>query len=152
MRRTRERFFTTSNTSRGPVDLPALPYPSGLLVFYGEDPDFTSRTKYMQKTHRALFDKQVKAKRCEMLAAREKEVGRERDFVRASSRIGAREEENRRQYRLKLEGVKTVNLALARERSERMVRERREEMEEERRLMQQLTSRRTRSKGSLLWR
>ena len=87
-----------------------------------------------------------------MLAAREKEVGRERDFVRASSRMGAREEENRRQYRLKLEGVKTVNLALARERSERMVRERREEMEEERRLMQQLTSRRTRSKGSLLWR
>lgn len=151
MRRTRERFFTTPITSRGPVDLPALPYPSGLLVFHGEDPDFTSRTKYMQRTHKALFDKQVKAKRCEMLAAREKEVGRERDYVRASSTMGAREEDHRKQYRLKLEGIKTANLALAREKSERMVRERREEIEEERRLMQQLTSRRTRSKGSLLW-
>lgn len=151
MRRTRERFFTAPNTARGPVDLPALPYPSGLLVFQGEDLDFTSRTKFIQRTHRNLFDKQVKAKRSEMLAARATEVRRDRDYVRASSQIGVREEDYRKQHRGKLEAMKAANLALAREKSERMMKERMEEIEEERRLMQQLTSRRTKSKGSLAW-
>lgn len=151
MRRTRERFFTASLTSREKVGFPALQFPSSLLVFQGEDLEYTERNRYMQKTHRELFDKQVKEKRSQMKEVWMRENHRQVALVRANTVVDALENDSRRQYRLKLQAIKAANLAQARAKTEQMTKERREEMAAERQLMRQLSSRRSQSRGSLQW-
>ena len=141
MRRTRERLFTAPSTSRG--------LSSGLLIFEGEDLDYLSRTRQLQKTLKEQFDQQIREKRSSMQTKREVEQQSHVEYMRMNSLFGQREEQYKLRYRQKLEDLKTANLHLAREKQAKLSRDRQEQIEAETRLFSELARRRTNSRKGL---
>lgn len=117
-----------------------------MLIFEGEDLEYQSRTRQLQKTLKAQFDQQIKEKQSSMLSSRQQESRLHQEYMHMNSIFGQREEQYRAMYRRKLEDMQFTNMRLAREKKERLDQEKRTQLEAENQLHSELSRRRTTSR------